>query len=223
MNLNYLAKLKNNLPAVPGILRKEEYFNSSVLIPLVPVNDEYFFLFEKRAAGIRQGGEICFPGGEVEDTDEDVIKTAVRETVEELGVNKNDIQIIGRLDTLVGPIGVTVDSAIAILKIDDVKTLPIDTNEVEKLFILPVSYFEENPPERFKLNMQVHSTMKDENGIEVELFPVKELQLPEKYHKPWNAGNPGVLVYRTGKGVIWGITASLIFEVIRKLKLKNSS
>lgn len=218
MKLNYLEKFKNNLPAVPGILRKEEYFNSAVLIPLVPVDDEYFFLFEKRAAGIRQAGEICFPGGEVEDTDEDVINTAVRETVEELGINKNDIQIIGRLDTLVGPMGVTVDSVNAILKIDNIKTLPIDRNEVEKIFMLPVSYFEENPPERFKLNMQVHSSMKDENGIEVELFPVKELHLPEKYHQPWNAGNPAVLVYRTGEGVIWGITASLIYEVIRKLK-----
>jgi hypothetical protein len=47
---------------------------------------------------------------------------------------------------------------------------------------------------------------------------VKELNLPEKYHKPWNAGSPDVLVYRTAGGVIWGITASLIYEVVRKLK-----
>ena len=218
MKINCIEKFKSNLPAIPGILRKDEFFNSAVLIPLVPVDDEYFFLFEKRAKAIRQGGEICFPGGEVDDTDTDVVHTAIREIMEELGVNKNDIQIIGRLDTLVGPMGVTVDPVTAILKIDDFKVLPIDRNEVEKLFLLPVSFFEENLPERFRLQMQVHSSIKDENGIEVELFPVKELNLPEKYHKPWNAGSPGVLVYRTVEGVIWGITASLIYEVVRKLK-----
>ena len=56
MNTSELEKLKSKLPIHPGILRKEEYFNSAVLIPLVFVNNEYNFLFEKRAANIRQGG-----------------------------------------------------------------------------------------------------------------------------------------------------------------------
>ena len=54
-------KLISVLPKYPGVLGKEEYFNSAVLIPLVLINKEYNFLFEKRAASIRQGGEICFP------------------------------------------------------------------------------------------------------------------------------------------------------------------
>jgi len=64
MNKNDLENLKKKLPPIPGILGKEEYFNAAVLIPLMMINGEYHFLFEKRAAHIRQGGEVCFPGGE---------------------------------------------------------------------------------------------------------------------------------------------------------------
>ncbi|MBZ0199259.1 MAG: CoA pyrophosphatase [Ignavibacteriaceae bacterium] len=217
MKIGLLNKLKERLPVNPGILRKNEFFNSAVLIPLVHVSDEYFFLFEKRAADIRQGGEICFPGGEIDETDSDIIHTAVRETVEELGVDKNKIEIVGRLDTLVGPMRVTVDSVVAILKIDDISNIPFDKREVEKIFLLPISFFEKTPPEKYKLQLQAHSTIKDKSGNEIELFPAKELKLPERYQKPWNAGNSTVLVYRTGEGTIWGITASLVYELVRKL------
>lgn len=42
------------------------------------------------------GGQISFPGGKAE-PDEDIITTALREGEEEIGVNKNDIRVIGRL------------------------------------------------------------------------------------------------------------------------------
>lgn len=221
MKIKSLKALKKKLPAVPGILRKEDFFNSAVLIPLVPVGDEYYLLFEKRAAKIRQGGEICFPGGEIDKTDRDVVHTAVRETVEELGVKENVIEVVGKLDTLVGPMRVTVDSVVAILNIKNILELPFDKDEVEKVFLFPLSFFENKQPEKYKLNIQVHSSITDEKGNDVELFPVKELNLPEKYHKPWNAGRANVLVYRTDEGTIWGITALLIYELVRKLGENN--
>jgi 8-oxo-dGTP pyrophosphatase MutT (NUDIX family) len=79
MNKEDLKKLVNNLPSSPGILRKDEFFNSAVIIPLIYLNDEYHFLFEKRAANIRQGGEICFPGGEYDPRlDKNFSDTAIR-------------------------------------------------------------------------------------------------------------------------------------------------
>jgi len=58
-----LEKLKESLSLHAGIIQKEEYLNTAVLIPLLDINNEYHFLFEKRSANIRQGGEICFLGG----------------------------------------------------------------------------------------------------------------------------------------------------------------
>ncbi|HVO72484.1 MAG TPA: CoA pyrophosphatase [Ignavibacteriaceae bacterium] len=211
-----LKEIKNLLPDSPGILRKDEYFNSAVLIPLLLINGEYNILFEKRSAGIRQGGEICFPGGETDKLqDSGMLETAVRETCEELGIRKNQISVIGGMDTLVGSMGVTVDSYIAELNIRSLNELKIDQNEVEKVFSLPVSFFLENPPESYELHIEVHPFYTDDKGERIELFPARQLNLPERYHNSWQVRKNKVWVYKTAEGAIWGITAALIKEVMR--------
>ena len=219
MNKNDLAKLIIKLPAFPGILRKDEYLNSAVLIPLIIKDGEFNFLFEKRAAHIRQGGEICFPGGEYDPAKDKTYKeTAIRETVEELGVDVSKISVIGIMDTLIGPTGVTVDSFIGTIDIPDISALNYDKNEVEKIFLLPVSFFAENEPEKYHVRLEINPTEIDKNGVKVETLPVKDLQLPVRYSKPWRGRKHSVLVYKTDKEIIWGITAALIFEVISILK-----
>lgn len=42
----------------------------SVLLPMVEIDDEPHLLYEVRSDKVRQPGEICFPGGELEE-DED--------------------------------------------------------------------------------------------------------------------------------------------------------
>ncbi len=218
MRKDELELLKRNLPSVPGILRKDEYLNSAVLIPLILKDGEYYFLFEKRAAQIRQGGEICFPGGEFDpEIDKSYEDTAVRETVEEIGIKREQISVIGMLDTLIGPMGVIVDSVIGTVLINDINSLAFDKNEVEKIFTLPVSFFLKNQPEKYFVRLEIHPTEIDKNGEKIETLPVKELMLPDRYSKPWRGRKHSVLVYKTGEGVIWGITAALIYEVTKKL------
>lgn len=216
VNLN---KLKENLPKQPGILRKEEYFNSAVLIPIIKINEQYHLLFEKRAAEIRQGSEICFPGGEHDkNTDKSFRETALRETFEEIGIPSDRINVLGVMDTLVGPMGVTVDSFVGEVFIDNIENLKIDKSEVEKVFTVPLSFFVENPPEVYYLKLEIHSSYKDDKGGVIELFPVKQLNLPERYHSPWGGRNQKVFVYKAGGEVIWGITALLVFELVREIK-----
>src|ERR1039457_1288617 len=215
-------KLKHVLPKIPGILRKKEYFNAAVLIPLVWYNEEYHFLFEKRGAKIRQGSEICFPGGEYDpESDKTLLQTAVRETMEELGVKREKIKVTGKIDILVGNMGVTVDPFLAEIKINSIEELNPDKDEVEKIFLIPVSYFYETPPETYFLKLEVHPYYTIMNGEKIDLFPAKELDLPEKYLNPWTAGKHKVFAWRTKEGTIWGITAGLIFEVISKIKLSE--
>jgi 8-oxo-dGTP pyrophosphatase MutT (NUDIX family) len=219
MNKSDLDNLKHKLPSIPGILGKQEYFNAAVLIPLVMINEEYNFLFEKRAAKIRQGGEICFPGGEFDPgIDSSFMDTAIRETIEELGIGKEDIKIHGILDTLIGPMGVTVDSFIGTLAIAGTETLQFDRNEVEKIFTIPVSFFMNNEPEIYHARLEINPTDIDKNGEKINTLPVKELQLPEKYSKTWRGRRHNVYVYKTPGGVIWGITAALINEITHKIK-----
>jgi 8-oxo-dGTP pyrophosphatase MutT (NUDIX family) len=220
MKIFDLVKLKQVLPSNPGILHKDEYFNSAVLIPLVEINEECHFLFEKRSAEIRQGGEICFPGGEYDpENDKSFEETAVRETIEELRIKRENIKIIGAIDTLIGPMGVTVDSFIAEIKIINPSDLQIDKSEVEKVFTVPVSFFIENPPEIFHVHLEVHPSFIDEHGNKVELLPVKELKLPDKYANPWGGRKRNVFVYNVKGEIIWGITAALVYEVVEKIKM----
>lgn len=217
MSKEELESIKNHLSNPPGILGKEEYFNSAVIMPLVRNNGELCFLFEKRAEHIRQGGEVCFPGGEFDlDQDSDPVETAVRETIEEIGIEKSKIHVLGRFDTFVGPMGVTVDPVVALLDIDSLASLNIDHNEVEKVFLVPVSFFFKNEPKIFHIRVEAKPYYINERGEKVVLLPVKELNLPERYSKPWIEKNQPVYVYETDEGVVWGITAVLIKAFVKK-------
>ena len=219
MNSSITQKLKEALrDNRKGVLGKNKYFNSAVLIPLILLKDEYHLLFQKRAQNIRQGGEVSFPGGEFDTAkDSNYLETAVRETIEEIGISKDKIEIIGEMDTLVAPMGVTVDPFVGILHLSDLNELNIDKIEVERVFVLPVSYFLQNKPSEYYVSLEVHTTGKNEKGEEIELLPVKKLKLPGRYSNPWRGRKHRVLVYETNEEIIWGITAELVYEFCKLL------
>jgi 8-oxo-dGTP pyrophosphatase MutT (NUDIX family) len=213
-----LKRLSTNLPKCPGIQAKEKFFNSAVFIPLILRNEEYHLLFQKRAHHIRQGGEICFPGGQHDpQQDHDYEHTAIRETIEELGIEREKITVIGRLDTVLTPQGVTIDPFLGILDIKNIDELSIDKNEVARVFILPMSHFENTNPEEYRVRVEVHSSYIDQYGHQKILLPVEELGLPERYLKPWGGREYWVLVYKTSEEIIWGMTAGIVYELVQKL------
>jgi len=202
----------------PEILGKDKYFNSAVLVPLVVIDDKYHFLFEKRSNYIRQGGEVSFPGGEFDQKkDQGLRHTAIRETSEELGLNPEQIKIIGKVGTLVAPMGVTVDAFVGFLNIQNLDEITLDKNEVEKVFLVPVEHFLKKKPEEYTVKLEVHPSYKDEDGKMVELLPVQKLGLPPRYSKPWRNGFHRILVYNSTEEVIWGITAEIVFELCRMI------
>ncbi len=219
MKIDELNMLQNKLPDTPGINGKDEYFNSVVLLLLIPKHDEYHIVFEKRSLNMRQGGEICLPGGKYEkETDVSLEIAALRETYEELGIPDNRIEILGRLDTVIAPMGATID---VFLGVSDIALSEITINpaEVEKVFTLPVSYFEENIPEEYKIMIELHPSYIDKKTNQnVVLLPAEELGLPERYRVPWGDFKHKIYAYKTTEGVIWGITARIILDFINKLK-----
>ena len=216
MDKKDLNLLIEKLPKYPGIHGKERLFNSAVMITLIMVDGEYNFLFEKRAKQIRQGGEICFPGGGYDsDSDTTCLDAAVRETVEELGISQKDIRVCGRMNTIVAAMGATIDPFIGILENISPDDIEIQKNEVEKIFCIPVSWFLTNKPEIYHIVLQMKPYETDENGNRKILLPVEELGLPKKYSKPWGNIKQRVLVYRTKEDVIWGLTAEMVHEFIK--------
>jgi len=214
MDKSELEDLMRKLPAVPGINGKDEFFNSAVLVLMMFVNEEFHFVFQKRSASIRQAGEICFPGGKFDpDKDAGFKEAAIRETTEELGVASNKIRVIGRLDTIIST-GTTVEAFLGVINICSLNDLQVNPDEVERIFSIPVSYFEATEPELYKVKIISSPSYINQDGEEVILLPSRELGLPERYTKPWSNTLNNVFVYRVAGVTIWGITARLIRNVI---------
>lgn len=113
----------------------------SILILLYPKNDKIYTVMIKRTIydGVHSG-QIAFPGGRKEQNDTDLIETALRETEEEIGVNRTLISTIGTLTQLYIPpshynvlpiIGFTEFSPIFIQ----------DKNEVDDILEIDISEF----------------------------------------------------------------------------------
>ena len=110
---------------------------------------------------------------------------------------------------------------LGILKINTLDDLNINKDEVDYVFTMPMDYFLENEPEVYGIKVRSYSSEVDEEGNFIEYFPVKELDLPERYHHTWNDGFREVYVYRTEHGTLWGITALIVYETVRKYVEKH--
>ncbi len=218
MREEHIAKLNDVLPLVTGINVSEEYFKSAVLVLLVLINDEYHFIFQKRALNIRQGGEICFPGGHYEPSiDSDFEHTALRETVEELGIVEEKLNIFGKLHTVLTSRGAIIYPYVGIADIQDISEMTLDKREVEYVFTVPVAYFEENKPEEYQVCHKTYPSFIDGKGNEITTFPARELGLPERYTKPWGDRKSKIYVYKVQGEVIWGATAKIIRDFIQRV------
>ena len=211
-----IEKLKDHLPKNPNIMGKEEFINTAVFVPLVYATGQYHFLFEERASSIRQGGEICFPGGFYQqEVDKSFEQTAIRETIEELGVDESQIEILGTMDTLLAPMGVTVEPYVGVLHIDDITQLNYDRSEVARIFLLPITYFQDNPPEIYQVKLKAHPFEEQANGQTKVLLPVEKLGLPKRYHQPWGGVPLNVYFYQTPEAMIWGLTAKIVYYFLK--------
>jgi 8-oxo-dGTP pyrophosphatase MutT (NUDIX family) len=71
---------------------------ASVLLLCDPSTPRVPLLFVLRSAELRQhAGQIAFPGGSAEPTDADVVATALREAHEEVGVEPDNVEVLGLL------------------------------------------------------------------------------------------------------------------------------
>jgi 8-oxo-dGTP pyrophosphatase MutT (NUDIX family) len=72
---------------------------SAVLIPIYQESGSYHIVFIRRTETVKtHQGQISFPGGTVEKRDGSLRETALRESHEEIGLNRDDVEILGELD-----------------------------------------------------------------------------------------------------------------------------
>ena len=114
--------------------------HSAVLLLLFEQQDSVRIVFIKRAEynGVHSG-QIAFPGGRAEPEDADFWQTAVRETVEEAGINQT-VNYLGRLsDLFVPPSGYLIHPYVGFVA-EKPDYVP-DLHEVTKVFDEDLSWF----------------------------------------------------------------------------------
>ena len=198
--MTQLEKIRSNtagrtLEEVSSVSRK-----NAVLIPLVETGGELGILFEVRQTGIRQGGEICFPGGKIEEN-ETAEEAAVRETSEELLISPEKIEVIAPMHAMTGPGGAKISACLGILHGYEGT---YSTEEVERVFFVPLRWFASHEP-RISDAAMVVKTAAD--------FPYELLPGGENY--PWHSIPRRFYFYESSGGVIWGITAQLLYHCLK--------
>ncbi len=178
--------------------------NAAVMIPLVEREHALHILFEVRSREIRQGGEICFPGGHIE-PGETRAMTAVRETCEELLLEPSQVELLAPMHTMSnGPRGAEISSFVGILH-DFTDTRSAD--EVERIFLIPLESLLSMQPLIYEGKLQTALP---------EDFPYA--LIPGGRNYPWSGVSKRYYFYETENGIIWGMTAELLYHFLETVR-----
>ncbi|RHW36169.1 CoA pyrophosphatase [Lysinibacillus yapensis] len=196
-------KFNQNQPLFIG---EETAFRSAVLIPLVRVNEEWHVLFEVRALKMRkQPGDISFPGGKIDATDQTPLDAALRETYEELGVPPESIEIIGELSPYIASPSFVVYPFAGI--IENHQMHDYNRHEVEDVFTVPLNWLLNHQPYRHLVSVEPKPA---------DDFPFHKIMNGDKYQ--WRVRSMEEWFYDYEGYTIWGLTARILKYFIEKIK-----
>jgi 8-oxo-dGTP pyrophosphatase MutT (NUDIX family) len=117
---------------------------AAVLLALFEQEGEPFLWFVRRTATLRHhGGEIAFPGGKADATDASPLAAALREAREEIGLDPERVEVLGRLDDKVTSTGFTIAPFVGWI-VQPFIPVP-NPSEVARAFAVPLRLFREAP------------------------------------------------------------------------------
>jgi 8-oxo-dGTP pyrophosphatase MutT (NUDIX family) len=129
---------------------------AAVLIPVVDRSDPTVLLTQRSPHLSSHAGQISFPGGKIDATDESPLDAALREAEEEVGLAREFVEPVGYLDLYGTAFGFRILPTVA--KVKPGFTLKINESEVVDAFEVPLAFLM-NPE-----NHQIHT--KEFRGLE---------------------------------------------------------
>ncbi len=142
----------NDIRSYLAVLRRKEIHeppltSAGVLVPLFEKLGALHILLSRRTESVEHHkGQISFPGGVRERSDPTIIDTAIRETEEEIGIQRPEIEVLGVLDDFQTPSGFCITPVVGYLR--TVPTLRLNPREVSEVFDVPLSFFLNKANER---------------------------------------------------------------------------
>ena len=111
---------------------------AAVLIPLRPGPNGLEILLTKRSEALRKhAGQISFPGGRRDPEDDSLIRTALRETWEEVGIPQESVTIYGALLHMPTVTGYSITAYVG--EFSESTELIANPDEIDELIVAPIS------------------------------------------------------------------------------------
>lgn len=169
------------------------FINSAVLFSIIPYENKSYdlIIIHRTNKGRKHRGEMSFPGGKYDPTkDKTLLDTAIREAMEEIGVKRNDIEILGCLNDFPTMTKYIITPFVA--KINPNATLERQEREVQEILKVPISFFIN------KINFSEQTFKIENKKFPVYYFTYKKKQSNKTY-------------------LIWGATAFMIVTFIERI------
>ncbi|HYC17536.1 MAG TPA: CoA pyrophosphatase [Pseudolabrys sp.] len=122
---------------------------AAVLVPIVDQGEPTVLLTQRSQHLPNHAGQVSFPGGKIESTDANPCASALRETKEEIGLDRTYIEPLGYLDLYMTTLGYRIVPVIA--RVKPGFTLRLNTAEVDATFEVPLAFLMD------QANVQRHS------------------------------------------------------------------
>ena len=123
-----------------GLISRDNKRESAILMPIVRKKDELEIILTWRSAHLRShAGQVSFPGGRVDDTDESREHTALRETEEEIGIPMERVQVLGRMGDYYTQSGYSITPVVGL--IDQPVEMQPNPHEVAAIIEAPLHFF----------------------------------------------------------------------------------
>ncbi|MBS0549777.1 MAG: CoA pyrophosphatase [Proteobacteria bacterium] len=116
------------------------YRAASVLVPIVNRGSEITILLTQRTEDMpSHAGQVAFPGGRRQEDDADAVATALRETEEEVGLDRQFVEVIGSYDHYRTGTSYEITPIVGI--VTPGFTIRADPREVADVFEVPLGHF----------------------------------------------------------------------------------
>ena len=112
---------------------------AAVLVPIVLRTVAPTVLLTRRSPNLADhAGQISFPGGRLEPEDPDAVAAALREATEEIGLARDRVDVVGRIDTYQTRTGYEITPVVGFVSAPF--DLLIDPAEVVEAFEVPLAF-----------------------------------------------------------------------------------
>jgi len=149
-------------PVMAKIAQVRPIRPAAVLVPIVDHPEPTVLLTQRAQHLPDHPGQISFPGGKIDKSDESPLHSALREAEEEIGLDRAHVEPLGYLDLYMTTLGYRIVPLIARVKPGFALTL--NESEVDNVFEVPLSYVMD------LANMQRHS--RDWQGLTRHFYAI---------------------------------------------------